>query len=96
MWTAEIQCTSDVSRMTRLNKGWILPRSRSLAVSFFELWNNLYFTSFVVTWIVTNSFMDSSFVYLEQSRTTIPRKKYSIPHWLLRDPYVFMKTKIPK
>ncbi|GBM47486.1 hypothetical protein AVEN_261538-1, partial [Araneus ventricosus] len=35
------------------------------------------FTSFVVTWIVSNYFMDSSFVYLEQSRTSIPPEKSS-------------------
>ncbi|GBO15648.1 hypothetical protein AVEN_173520-1, partial [Araneus ventricosus] len=29
MWTAEIHCASEVARMTRPNRGWILPRRRS-------------------------------------------------------------------
>ncbi|GBN27305.1 hypothetical protein AVEN_39184-1 [Araneus ventricosus] len=34
------------------------------------------FTSFVVTWIVSNYFMDSSFSYLEQSITSILRRNF--------------------
>ncbi|GBM51810.1 hypothetical protein AVEN_4322-1 [Araneus ventricosus] len=44
MWSAEIQCASEVARMTHPNRGWILPRRRSLVIPFFELWTNLYFT----------------------------------------------------
>ncbi|GBO03623.1 hypothetical protein AVEN_222454-1 [Araneus ventricosus] len=77
MWSAEIHCASEAARMTCPNRGWILPRRRSLVVPFFELWINLYFTLFVVPWIVSNYFMDSSFVYLWQSGTNIPLKKCS-------------------
>ncbi|GBM00200.1 hypothetical protein AVEN_267440-1, partial [Araneus ventricosus] len=76
-WTAEIHCASEAARMTRPNRGWILPRRRSLVMPFFKLWTNLYFTLFVVTRIETNYFMDSSFVYIGQSRTTIHLKKCS-------------------
>ncbi|GBM02340.1 hypothetical protein AVEN_138455-1 [Araneus ventricosus] len=75
IWTAEINCA--VARIIRPDRRQNIPRRRSLVVPFFELWTNLYFTSFVVTGIGSKYFLDSSFVYLEQSRTTNPPKKCS-------------------
>ncbi|GBN14518.1 hypothetical protein AVEN_161485-1 [Araneus ventricosus] len=77
IWTAEINCASEEDRITRPDRRQNLPRRRSLVKPFFELWTNLYFTSFVVTGIGSKYFLDSSFVYLEQSRTTNPPKKCS-------------------
>ncbi|GBM49835.1 hypothetical protein AVEN_191238-1 [Araneus ventricosus] len=73
-WTSEIHCVSKVARMTRPNRGRMLPRRLSFVIPFFKLWSNLYFTSFAVTSIVSNYFMDSSFLYVEKSRTIRPRR----------------------